>query len=366
MQASPLLDVHRSAGARLVGEGESASLLTYGDVPAEYSAALENCALFDSSARGLLRVRGGERADFLHHLLANDVRKLKPGQGNRQLLLTPQGKVRFDFDLWVREDCIELSTSPGEAGALLQALDMYLFTEDATLEDVSAEHAPLDLCGPKTTQVLAKALGKDIKLADRQEVLLQVDGLAESGSTQVVVQAMIVAGSPGYRIDAGPCAAALWNKLVAAGAVPSGLVVADSLRCEAGHAQPGVDVSDAVYPQEARLEAAFSLEKGCYIGQEVVAKIDTYGGLNKRMMALSMDHDDPVPPGTELCIEENGERRKLGIVTSWAYSFALDKGLILAYVKRRHQEPGTVLELEGGLGRATIVELPLRAGTAAH
>ena len=143
--------------------------------------------------------------------------------------------------------------------------------------------------------------------------------------------------------------------------------MADILRVEAGAARAGDDVDDTIYPQEARLERAFSLDKGCYIGQEVVAKIDTYGGLNKRLVALSVSHDDPVPRGTRLFrqTEEGGEWRDLGVVTSWAYSFELDTGLVLAYVKRRHQAPGTSFRLGDGPAEATVVALPVRADAVA-
>jgi len=138
-----------------------------------------------------------------------------------------------------------------------------------------------------------------------------------------------------------------------------GRIAWDSLRAEAGVAQPGEDIDENVYPQEARLEHAFSLDKGCYIGQEVVAKIDTYGGLNKRLCLLSVNHDDPVPRGTRLHRQDpdSGEWRDLGIATTWAYSFALDCGVILAFVKRKHQEPGTEFRLGDGPGAATLVEL---------
>ena len=89
----------------------------------------------------------------------------------------------------------------------------------------------------------------------------------------------------------------------------------------------GRDVSEDVYPQEARLDDAFSLTKGCYIGQEVVAKIDTYGGLNKQLFRLRVSNDDPVPVGTRLVREIDGELRDLGVVTTWAYSFPEDAGV---------------------------------------
>jgi len=172
-----------------------------------------------------------------------------------------------------------------------------------------------------------------------------------------------VAGSPGFRLDAGAeHAAELWHSLREAGATPAGVVARDILRIEAGRALFGADIDDTIYPQEARLEDAFSLEKGCYIGQEVVAKIDTYGGLNKRLVALRISHDDPIACGTRLHRDEGGELRDLGIVTSWAYSFVLDTGLALAYVKRRHQHAGTEFRVGESDATATIVPLPVRSG----
>ncbi|MCB9913821.1 MAG: hypothetical protein H6828_01580 [Planctomycetes bacterium] len=164
-------------------------------------------------------------------------------------------------------------------------------------------------------------------------------------------------GVDALRLDAGPAGApALWRAL-SAHARPTGRVVADVLRVAEVAALPGEDVNDDIYPQEARLEDAFSLSKGCYIGQEVVAKIDTYGGLNKRLCALRVSHDDPVSAGTRLFRQdpESGEWRDLGVVTSWAYSFEDDTGRVLAYLKRRHQAPGTVFRLGEGPATAEVV-----------
>jgi len=354
MLTSPLTDLHRAGGARLTPEGE---LLTYGDVPAEYRAAREEAAVFDHTARGLVSAAGAEAAAFLHRLTANEVRALAPGQGNRNLLLSPKGKVLFAFDLARFEERVLLSTEPDRAAALLTALDTYLFAEQVELADRTAAHAPLDLCGPRAREIAERLVGA-APTADHDHAPGALEGFP------VHVTALPVAGSPGLRLDAGPQAAALWRALLREGARPAGIVARDCLRVEAGAAVEGVDVDDGIYPQEARLEAAFSLDKGCYIGQEVVAKIDTYGGLNKRLVALRVNHDDPVPKGTRLCREDGGEWRDLGVVTSWAYSFELDTGLVLGYVKRRHQEPGTAFRLGDGPGQAEIVELPVRSDAA--
>lgn len=354
MKTSPLLPRHEALGARLAPRPEAPgnlTPLTFGDVPAEYAAATAGCVVFDQTDRGRVRVRGNDAVTFLHRILANDVRGLAPGHGNRNLLLTPKGKVRFDFDLVRGEEALELSTPPGSDAGLRAAVDGYHFTEDLTLELTTETHAPLDLVGPGALAVLEHVLGGPLALAERE-----ARWFPEHGATLTPQE---VAGHPGYRLDAGPRAAELFEALLEAGATPGGLVVRDSLRVEAGHALFGVDIDENVYPQEARLETAFDLNKGCYVGQEVVAKIDTYGGLNKRLMALRIDHDDPVPGGTRLLHDDGGEVRDLGMTTTWAFSFALDAGVVLAYVKRRHQDPGTAFRLGDSAATGTIVELPL-------
>ena len=355
MDRSPLLERHQAGGARLADRPEApgfAAPLTFGDVPAEYFAGRSGCALLDASDRGRVTLTGKDAPEFLHRLLANPVRTLPVEGANRNLLLSPKGKVLFDFDLVRWEERIELSAAPGRAAALRQALEVYHFSEDVRFELDGERHAPLELCGPGAGARLA-ALGLEPPAPGRAR-------RARWNGAELVLSAPEVAGARGLRLDVGPeHVPDLWDALVRAGARPCGLVARDSLRVEAGAALAGVDVDENVYPQEAGLERAFALDKGCYVGQEVVAKIDTYGGLNKRLLGLRVDHSDPVARGTALVLEHEGERRELGLVTSWAYSFALDTGLVLGYVKRHHQEPGTRFDLGGGQGHATVVELPV-------
>ena len=172
----------------------------------------------------------------------------------------------------------------------------------------------------------------------------------------LVVELVPIAGSPAGAFSLEPALLpALWDDLCAAGASPCGLVARDALRIEAGRARFGVDFGEDVYPQEARLEDAFSLSKGCYIGQEVVAKIDTYGGLNRLLVGLRIDHDAPVPHGTRLMQHEESDWREVGTTTSWTYSLALGTGLALGYVKRKSSGAGTSLRLADGPASASIV-----------
>jgi folate-binding protein YgfZ len=357
-KTSLLLPLHRGAAAEL-STAEPQKVLAFGEVPDEYAAAHERAVLFDQTDRDALAVAGPDAAQFLHRLLANSVKTLEVGRGNRNLLLSSKGKVLFDFDLAVEPERIVLSLVPGTAQALAKSLDTYHFSEKLTLKDASAEHAPIAVCGPHAARIVVAVLGLEPPREDHRSIRARFE------SHEVVVTALPVAGSPGWRIDGDPALAAkLWSALIAAGATPAGRIAYDSLRVEAGAAEPGVDIDDNVYPQEARIEAAFSLDKGCYIGQEVIAKIDTYGGLNKRLVALKVSHDDPVARGARLWRDDEGEWRDLGLVTSWAYSFVLDTGLVLAFVKRRHQAPGTVFRLgdpRQPSGEAVVVALPVRA-----
>jgi len=319
-----LHELHRTAGALLRPADEASPLLTYGDVPAEYAAAHGDCVLFDETDRGLVRASGADARELLHRLLANDVQGLGPGEGNRNLLLTAKGKVRFEFELGVEEDrSYRLSAPAGDGPGLRDALEEYLFTEAVELAESTDEYAPLLVLGPRAAERVEAAVGISPAPSLRHARTGEFAGRPLSVTTTEAY------GEEGLRLDAGPeVVEELWKTLVSAGARPAGRIVADALRVESCSALAHEDIDDGIYPQEARLENAFNLSKGCYIGQEVVAKIDTYGGLNKRLCSLRVTHDDPIPRGTRLYRpdEKSGEWRDLGVVTTWA-SAHLHEGL---------------------------------------
>ena len=358
MEHSALTALHAAAGARLRTGAGTPVPLSFGDVPAEYRAGIEGCALFDETDRGAVEVRGEEATVFLHRLLASDVRSVPEGGGQPSLLLSSKGKVLFSFDLFRTSEGARLSLPPGDSPGLMAALDTYLFAEKVRFADTTSTHAPLALAGPAAAAAIRAATGLDLPAQDHAWIGGTFRG------REIRLARLPVAGSPGALVDGGPeSAPELWSALRDAGARPAGLVARDSLRVEAGRAMQKEDIDENVYPQEARLELAFSLAKGCFIGQEVVAKIDTYGGLNKRLVALRISHDDPVPRSTRLFRTDGAERRDLGVVTSWAYSFVLDTGLVLAYVKRRSQAVGTRFEVGDGPATAEIVAIPVRPGS---
>lgn len=352
MQQSPLLDHHRAQGARVTGTHADAQVLTFGAVPEEYAAGTQSCSLIDASTSGAIVVRGPDAPAFLHRLLANEVLPLQIREGNPNLLLTPKGKIQARFDLFREPDGYRLETPVGVTESLLTSLDMYLFGEDVELQDVGAECAALFLGGPRAKEIAEATVGpltSNMDIRDWQGLPLRISS-AE------------VAGDRGLRLDAGEQGClALWQALQTAGATPLGRVAEDSLRVEALRPRWGLDISDEIYPSEARLDNEFNLEKGCYIGQEVVAKINTYGGLNKQLFCLALDMDDPLPLGARLTRDVDGETRDLGLITTWAYSFHLDQAVALGYIKKRHQEPGTQFQVGDTGATATLLKgKPLR------
>ena len=289
---------HESQGARPSGPGAPLPILTHSSPPAEYQAATQTWALFDRGPRGLVHVTGKDAPAFFTRIISCDVRRLEPGQGTRGMLLTSKGKVQELFDLTRTTEGFDLTLPPDRAESLIGGLDMYHFGEELKFSDQSGTRITFDAVGPKAQAALAQAFHVDVPEAPHTSIQVEHQGLPWRLTAQPI------AGIPGFRLE-GPLQAtpdptgpgqALWSALLQAGATPAGLVAFDSLRAENAAGLWAADIDDSIYPQEARLEDAFSLDKGCYIGQEVVAKIDTYGGLNKRLMLLEVQDDDPVPP----------------------------------------------------------------------
>ena len=255
------------------------------------------------------------------------------------------------------EATYELLTHPGRAAALAERLDLFLFADQLELGDASEEHAPLHLCGPAAPGVLEAFLGEPVSAPMRQRQQYERAGEA------VELTALPVLGQEGWRVEVQPKALpAVWEALCGAGATPIGKEAAESLRLENGRARWGVDVDEQVYPQEAHWEDAFSLSKGCFVGQEVVAKIDTYGGMKRTLVGLEVPGEVALERGSELHDEQ---QRVVGRVTSHGWSPRLKSGLALGYVKVELQEAGTRLRLAAAGSESpcqvTVVTLPIRA-----
>jgi len=301
----------------------------------------QSAGLLDASGREAVRLVGPERASFLHGMVTNDVEGLPVGLWAYATACTAKGAMVADCRVLARPQELWLDTEPGHGERLLGHLSRFLISEDAELHVASGERAVLMLVGPTALQV-ASAAG--LPLPEGNAVSDGPDG------TWVLQHGLY--GVPAVEVFVPVSGKeALRAKLAAAGAVELPLSALETLRVEAGLGRMGTDMDETTIPLEANLERGIHYQKGCYLGQEVIARVTFRGQVNKKLSGLRFSGALPAH-GTEL---RKGEK-VVGRVTS-AVQSARFGAIGLGYVHRLFLEPGTELELPDG-SRASVGALP--------
>jgi folate-binding protein YgfZ len=319
-----------------------------------YQAARERAASIDRSSRGRLVVSGNDRASYLHGLLTNDITALTAGSGCYTAYLTPQG--RMISDLWVYElgDAMLVNfPSAGTKNTVLAKLDQFIFSEDVQLGDVTGEFAQLAVVGPAAPVVVGALLGTG---ADRLTALPEHGCLRSSlAGGSAIITRITDAGEPGFDVYVEQARLpALKQVLASAGVVDLDPETADILRVEAGVPSFHRDMDEETIPLEAGIEGrAISMNKGCYVGQEVIVRVlhRGHGRVAKKLVGLSIDGD--AVPSSGAIVTSGG--KEVGAVTSAVRSEALGRPIALAYLQRDFLEPGTIVSIMG----ATAIVSPL-------
>jgi folate-binding protein YgfZ len=325
---------------------------TTAESAAEHAAVRGAVGLVDRRDDGVLEVTGRDRAKFLHAMLSNDVASLRPGQGCAATLLDIHGKVQVLLRVLVLEDRILVLTPPGCAAKTNEALDTYLFAEKAYFEDVSAGHSIAVLAGPQAP-ALAQRLA-DVVPAEQpwSHVAGTIDGApvrlvrgrADIGEAEIWI---LAAADDGDRVRAAA---------YAAGARPVGSEALESLRIEAGTPAFPDDMGPSVLLPEVPFADLVSHTKGCYIGQEVIVRIRDRGHVNRLLRGLALDGDAVPEPGAPVLAGD----AEIGKVTSAAWSYALERPIALALIRRQHAGAGTAVAVRVGdtVTPATVSDLP--------
>lgn len=312
--------------------------------------------------RGILRVEGSDRTRWLDGMLSNDVGRLAPGpehSGCYALLLSPKGRILADLHVLLRGEAYWLELEGGALAEVRARLERYVIADDVTLHEESAAWARFALEGPGAPEILAAAC--------EGAVLPEPESGCEAtlADTPIVVAAYGWSGEPGFQLFVPtPAAAAVSAALRAVAG--SGLVEADRevleiLRIEAGIPRLGAELDEDVFPAEAGLVArAISLTKGCFTGQEIVARLESRGQVNHRLVGLRSMGEEPLAAGTPLS-DEAGKR--VGEVTSACVS-ARAGAIGLGYVRRSLAVAGTPLRAE--CGSVEVADLPLVAPGASE
>jgi folate-binding protein YgfZ len=300
-----------------------------------YAAMNEGVALVDRSESGKLALTGPEAKAFLNGQVTNDIEALEPGRGCYAALLTHKGKMLADLRVVDTGEELLLLCERSALQALFDALRRFKVGFDCELHKRTLECGLISLIGPRAG-TLVGAVGED-EHANAPSVI--------AGAEVLLVRTDVGIDVICDSVDTDRIRAAL----IDAGAVPAGEPEAEVLRVERGRPRYGVDLDESVIPQEAGLnERAVSFTKGCYVGQETVARLHYRGKPNRHLRGLRLG--EQVEPGTELRLDERG----VGRVTSVAASPRF--GPVGLAIVRREAQPGDVLDA-GGV-RAEVVDLP--------
>jgi folate-binding protein YgfZ len=317
----------------------------------EHRAVTTGVGLMDRSMLGKVTVTGRDRVAFLQGMLSNDVKALQPGQGCPAAFLDAVGKVVSLLTVYVLEDRILLELPAGSTEKFLQAIDKFLISEKVYFEAADDAYAILSLQGPKAGEILARVAGSKVELEPYAHAEMSIAGVP------VRVVRRSDAATPGFHCwTAAEHAPVLMKALREAGALPVGAATAEVLRVEAGIPVYGQDVDESVILPETRLDAFWSYTKGCYIGQETVARVKYRGHINKGLAGLVLE-GERVPSHGDPIVAVDTE---VGRVTSAVFSLALGKTVALGYVRREYFEPGSALSVRIGddLVNARVAELP--------
>ena len=308
-----------------------------------YQAARHEAALAEKDWFGVLKLTGSDRASWLQGMVTNDVQKLRPGAGCYAAHLTPQGKIVAHMHILADEDALWLSLERATIPKLIGVFDKLLIMEDVQMVDSSDSHDILSVAGPKARAVLESWLDES----------LQIEALYSHrtfGGHRVIVSEL------GYDVWVPRGQAdKILRSLAQGGATAIDRGTWDVLRTEAGIPVYGIDIDETTTMPEIG-ENGISYEKGCYIGQEVVAKVKYIGHVNRRFVGLTLAGNDL--PKAKSVILRNG--KEAGYVTTTLFSPGLNKPIALGFVSRSAYAPGTAVEIvsnEKALP-ATIVELP--------
>ena len=351
LQRSALHNIAVAAGSDFQDSYGWEMPTVYSDVAAEYLAATSGAAVYDASYTGRLKATGEDGLDLLNRLSTNKVIDLQPGQGAPTILTTDRGRILDLIIVLNVGDHLLLLTSPGTQQSVIQWLDKYTIMEDLAVEDISESTAMLAVWGPDALGSLETATGlglAELPLYNSVEALL--------GGTPVRVVSTRISELPGYYvITSNEEAPAAWQVIVESGARPIGTQAYEAARINYSLPVHGREIGDEFNPLEAGLIGSIDFAKGCYIGQEVIARLDTYQKVQKYLVKLAFEPGASVSPGTSL--KQDG--RVVGQVTSVATVPTSNDIIGLAYVRTKNAIPGARLELEPpATGWAQVQDLP--------
>ena len=317
---------------------------TYANTTEEYWTIKKAVGLADISHLGRLRITGKDRVSFLNGLLTNDISQLKENKGQRSALLNSKARVLADLHLYAQPDSLLIDTGESPASHVKEILDRFIITEDVQIQDSSQDLVQLTVQGPRSSQAIKEVLGpeaQDLKQLEQKTL----------GPSTIIARDRT--GQTGYDIilpalEAEP----VWHGFLLNGGDlglnPVGSQALEILRLEAGYPKYATDIDENTIILEAGFKDAINFNKGCYLGQEVVARATHIGRVNKQLVGLEVETKDSISPRSKLM----SDGREAGFITSAAFSPGLGRVASLGYANREFAKEGTRVYVQ--LGETSI------------
>lgn len=349
----------RADGGQTADVGGQQVVLAYADVGEEYQALRSDAIVVDRSHRGRVRFFGEKSAEALTGLVTNDVGSLHPGHGQYGAALTAKGKIVADLRIFAGDGWYLVDTAPRASANWFTMVRKYVNPRVSGYRDDSHPIRDIGVFGPRARAIVASIAGIDEPTLG--DLPMFGHGSSTIGAAPVIVARVPDIGVDGYELFVPfEIFDAVWAAAVAAGASPAGLGAWEIARVEAGRPEWGIDIDDTTIPQEANFDelGAISYTKGCYIGQEVVARVHFRGHVNRHLRGLRSPSPDAPPSGAQL-FDDAGTH--VGEVRSAVSSPRLG-GIALGMV-RREIAPGTGVNArwEQGEQRVDVSVLPFPA-----
>ncbi len=284
-----------------------------------YEALRQHAAWIDLSGRGKIRLTGEDRARLLHAMTTNHVQQLTPGTGCYAFFLTANGRVLSDVNLFCLPEYFLLDTEPETDRRVFEHLDKFIIADDVTLEDVTETTATVNLEGPEAEEML-EFLKAPIPEPPYGIVAWADRFIARVSST----------GADGFSIFLPvEQKADLIAQLESAGAVEADRDTADVMRIENAKPRYGVDITEALIPQETQQMQALHFSKGCYLGQEIVERVRSQGHITKQLTPMEIDTEEAFDGPIKII----ADGKEAGEITSSAFSPARNKVVALGILR---------------------------------
>jgi folate-binding protein YgfZ len=366
---NPLHPLHQQSSAEFQSYGDIEIVSTFDLPQAEYTAIHKACGLMDLPQRGILELNGKDRLSFLNNFLTNQTwdkatkTPMAPGKGCYAFLLNNQGRVVADMNVLELGDRTYLEMDRRMVEEVQKSFDKFLFSEQVKMQSRLGALHEIALHGPGALAIINAHVAAAIP-----ELGAMDSAKTQAFGAEVLIWRDDACGVPGYHVILPvESAAAAWNGFAAPYAQqtnkrdlrPVGWAAFNTARIEAGRALFGIDFDNTILPAETgQLDRAVSFTKGCYLGQEVVARMHARGQFAKKLVGIRMSGEELPIAGSQIFDEKDNA---IGGVTSSTISPILSRtALCLGYVKKNFVAEGTGVRIpaEGAIHMGTVAKTP--------